>query len=76
MTSQSTSLIIVLLVIALTAVFVSYMSAGNSSTTAPPSFSGQQMEVAELKRQIVSLERRVDVLYERQTEPRRAKEVP
>jgi len=75
MTSQSTSLIIVLL-ITLTAVFVVYMSAGNSSSAVQPSFAEQQKDVAELKKQIAFLEQRVNLLYEQEAEPRRHKELP
>lgn len=72
MERRNTSLIVVLL-IALTAVFVLYMS-GGSSSTAVPSFAEQQKEVARLQKQITFLEQRVNLLYDRQTEPRRHKE--
>jgi len=76
MTGQSTSLIIVLLLIAFTAVFVSYMSAGNSSTAVQPSFAEQQTDVVKLKKEIALLEQRVNFLYEHKAEPRRYKELP
>jgi len=54
----------VVMLIVLAAVLVFYSSQGTSQTTPPTSFSGQQNEIAEMKKQIVALEQRIYTLLE------------
>ena len=62
-----------LLSIALASVLMLYISGGTSPTATPASPLEQQREIADLKRQIVGLEQRVNWLSERLTEPQRQK---
>ena len=56
---------VVVLFIVLATVLIIYSSQGTSQTTPPLSSAGQQNEIAEMKEQIVALERRVNTLEER-----------
>jgi hypothetical protein len=75
MNRANTNLILVTL-LAVMAVFVLYLSGASSPTPEPPPLAKQQDEVADLEKQIAFLEQRVQLLYERQAEPPRYKELP
>jgi hypothetical protein len=75
MKRESTTSLVVLL-IALATAFVLYISLATSPTTISPPSPEQQRDVAKLKKQLALLEERVDLLYERQAEPRRYRELP